>query len=384
MQPQCLCVFGFVLLTCSVHLAHAFGFLPPTVISSKRQLAFTNGCAYEPERVRRNNFVFSLVAMAKRPKGGKKENNEKDPLQLGGPAQILAPSKPEKQVETVGEASEKAVVKTNNKKTTSGIGSGLRFKLLEEQAQPFRRLRQFLYIAAGGSAGIGSFVSGSRVIAALTGVQGVQPLSETVPNTAINLGVVAVSVALWIWEDKRGKGLLDKITERSGARQQLAALPVELSDGETSDLRGLRDRYRVIILAGTAAEVTRAINLAGRQGEELARLDVLVVPYFTDLADDSEGWRAMRDSSVSGTWDAWLARPRDLAAFSDWLAAERARAAEAAGNPDPAAAASDRLLRVFVIRRDGKIGARTVGPPAWPKLVAQIRALPIQDEYGTP
>ncbi len=321
--------------------------------------------------------------MAKRSKGAKKDSDDKSsPLPLVAPARILASSKPLKTVETVGEAADKEVKVKSSKPSSGGIGSDLRFKLLEEQAQPFRRFRQFLYIAAGGSAGIGSFVSGSRIIAALTGVQGVQPLSETLPNTAINLGVVAVSTALWIWEDRRGQGLLDKITERSGVRQQLASLPVELSDGETSDLRGLRGRYRVIILAGTAAEVTRAINLAGRQGPELARLDVLLVPYFTDLADDSEGWRAMREGSPSGTWDPWLARPKDRAAFAAWLAAERAQAAEAGAGAG--AGGEDRLLRVFVIRRDGKVGARTVGPPAWPKLVAQIRALPLQDEYGTP
>ena len=329
--------------------------------------------------------IDSSILLAKKSKGEKKDWSE--PIPLGAPAQILAPPKSKEIVETVGDASIKET-KIQGRKSSkpSGIGSDLRFRLLEEQAQPFRRLRQFLYIAAGGSAGIGSFVSVSRVVAALTGVQGVQPLSETVPNTAINLGVIAASEGLWIWEEKRGKGLLDKITERSGVRQQLAALPVELFDGEKSDLRGLRDRYRVIILAGTASEVTRAINLAGRQGDELARLDVLVVPYFTDLADDSDGWRAMREGSQSGTWDRWLARPRDLSVFAAWLAAERAQAAEAAGGPDPAAAtaATDRLLRVFVIRRDGKVGARTVGPPAWPKLVAQIRALPVQDEYGTP
>ena len=31
-----------------------------------------------------------------------------------------------------------------------------------------------------------------------------------------------------------------------------------------------------------------------------------------------------------------------------------------------------------------QVGARTVGPPAWPKLVKQIQMLPLQDQYGTP
>ena len=47
-------------------------------------------------------------------------------------------------------------------------------------------------------------------------------------------------------------------------------------------------------------------------------------------------------------------------------------------------AGMDSLLRVYVIRKDGKVGARTVGPPAWPKLVKQIQMLPLQDQYGTP
>jgi hypothetical protein len=45
---------------------------------------------------------------------------------------------------------------------------------------------------------------------------------------------------------------------------------------------------------------------------------------------------------------------------------------------------SDKLLRVFIIRMDGKVGSRTVGPPAWPKLVKSVESLPERDQYGTP
>ena len=90
------------------------------------------------------------------------------------PAQILAPSsESEEVVETIGDLAERKESRRRRRSSSSPtkIDSTLRFKLLEEQAQPLRRLRQFLYIAAGGSAGIGSFVSGTRIIAALTGVQ---------------------------------------------------------------------------------------------------------------------------------------------------------------------------------------------------------------------
>ena len=49
-------------------------------------------------------------------------------------------------------------------------------------------------------------------------------------------------------------------------------------------------------LAGTAAEVTRAINLAARQADDLVRCQTAVVPFFTDLDDDSAGWDAMKSS----------------------------------------------------------------------------------------
>lgn len=32
-----------------------------------------------------------------------------------------------------------------------------------------------------------------------------QPLEETVPNTAINVAVVAVSIAVFLWEENRGQ-----------------------------------------------------------------------------------------------------------------------------------------------------------------------------------
>lgn len=76
------------------------------------------------------------------------------------------------------------------------------------QSAPFRRFRQFFYFAAGGSASLGTLIAGARVVAGLNGVPGTQPLSETVPNTAINAGVVAVSLGLYLWEEGRGQATM--------------------------------------------------------------------------------------------------------------------------------------------------------------------------------
>ena len=123
-----------------------------------------------------------------------------------------------------------------------------------------------------------------------------------------------------------------------------------------------------------------------------------MLPFFTDLNDDSMGWKAMQDNSPTGKWDTWLLRADDTSSWREWLINDRAMLMEknAKAKPTTSSGSSDtpvtgaaptsfdRLLRVMVIRKDGKVGARTVGPPAWPKLLKQIQLLPQQDQYGTP
>ena len=106
------------------------------------------------------------------------------------------------------------------------VSTELRFKLLEEQASPFRRFRQFIYLACVGSASIGTFIAGTRVIAGLQGISGVQPLEETIPNTAINAGVVIASAALWYFDEKRGQEALSELKEKSSSRTGLSELQV--------------------------------------------------------------------------------------------------------------------------------------------------------------
>lgn len=55
-----------------------------------------------------------------------------------------------------------------------------RARLREETEAPFRKARMFVYGGSALSATVGAFIASLRVIAALTGVSGVQPLNETV------------------------------------------------------------------------------------------------------------------------------------------------------------------------------------------------------------
>lgn len=64
--------------------------------------------------------------------------------------------------------------------TTQKPRYSLRTRLREETEAPFRKARMFVYGGSAISAGVGAFIATLRVLAALIGVSGVQPLSETV------------------------------------------------------------------------------------------------------------------------------------------------------------------------------------------------------------
>lgn len=63
----------------------------------------------------------------------------------------------------------RAAARAEKRAKESGISGELRYKLLEEQSNPFRKFRQTIYLACAGSASIGAFIAASRVVASLTG-----------------------------------------------------------------------------------------------------------------------------------------------------------------------------------------------------------------------
>jgi Low psii accumulation1 / Rep27 len=63
-------------------------------------------------------------------------------------------------------------------------------RLRAEAKAPYRGVRQFFYIALGGSAVLGGFVFLMKAIAG-------EDLERTLPNLLLQVGVVAVIVWLW-------------------------------------------------------------------------------------------------------------------------------------------------------------------------------------------
>jgi hypothetical protein len=71
-------------------------------------------------------------------------------------------------------------------------------RLKAEMAAPYRGLRQFIYIACGASGFIGAFVFFSQLLAG-------RDIDSALPNLALQVGVVALMVLLWRWEQRRQK-----------------------------------------------------------------------------------------------------------------------------------------------------------------------------------
>ncbi|MBW4554420.1 MAG: DUF3493 domain-containing protein [Trichormus sp. ATA11-4-KO1] len=88
-------------------------------------------------------------------------------------------------------------------------------RLKAEIAAPYRGLRQFIYIGCGASGLIGAFIFFFQVLAG-------REIDSALPNLALQVGIVALMVFLWRWEQRRqnrGQGTGDRLRrERSVER----------------------------------------------------------------------------------------------------------------------------------------------------------------------
>lgn len=68
-------------------------------------------------------------------------------------------------------------------------------KLVAEAEAPFKGLRKFIYASLGASGAVGGFVFFAKILAG-------RDLAQSVPNLALQMGVVALMVFLFRWEDR--------------------------------------------------------------------------------------------------------------------------------------------------------------------------------------
>lgn len=68
-------------------------------------------------------------------------------------------------------------------------------RLLAEAQAPYKGLRKFIYGSIGASGAVGGFVFFTKIIAG-------QDIAASLPNLALQVGIVALMVFLFRWEDR--------------------------------------------------------------------------------------------------------------------------------------------------------------------------------------
>ncbi|MEL7053558.1 MAG: DUF3493 domain-containing protein [Cyanobacteria bacterium J06588_5] len=71
-------------------------------------------------------------------------------------------------------------------------------RLVAEANAPYKGLRKFIYASVGGSGAIGGFVFFTKILAG-------RDLAASLPNLALQMGIVALMVFLFRWEDREKK-----------------------------------------------------------------------------------------------------------------------------------------------------------------------------------
>ena len=69
-------------------------------------------------------------------------------------------------------------------------------RLKAEAIAPYRGLRKFVYVACGASGAIGAFIFLAQLLAG-------RQVSSTLPNLGLQIGVVALMVGLFRWENRK-------------------------------------------------------------------------------------------------------------------------------------------------------------------------------------
>lgn len=88
-----------------------------------------------------------------------------------------------------------ATPKSNPSQQNSQLSPERYARLKAEAMAPYRGLRQFIYVGFGASGVIGAFVFLAQLLAG-------RNVASALPNLALQLGVVALMVGLFRWEQR--------------------------------------------------------------------------------------------------------------------------------------------------------------------------------------
>ena len=90
---------------------------------------------------------------------------------------------------------QKSTKNVPNNRPPNGMSQARYDRLVAESKAPYKGLRKFLYASFGASGAIGGFVFFTKILAG-------RDIAQSLPNLALQLGVVALMVFLFRWEDR--------------------------------------------------------------------------------------------------------------------------------------------------------------------------------------
>lgn len=141
----------------------------------------------------------------------------------------------------------------------------------------------------------------------------------------------------------------------------------DMATRQVISLKKVRGSKRIVVVAGRADAVAEALLDAKPLRDEFEESSLRVVPLVgkdtkdITAADVLQGWRFVPFGKED--WTRWYAEEREICK-------KRLK--------------SDTDVIVIVIRLDGKVGARSIGKPNWPRLIEEVRRLPPKDNFGKP
>lgn len=258
--------------------------------------------------------------------------------------------------------------------------------LREETEAPFRKIRLFIYFSLFSAAGIGSLVSGTKLLAIVSGARE-GDIQSLLSDIGINFGGIIGLSILWRNEIKSQNSRLDRI-QRGGS---LAALKVKIKDAvgpsvvKLSDFRRNRGlEKRVVIVIAPKAQLQSSLQSSMKEAKNIQKNDLLVVPVaieqvtggtenkneFTLTSPSLESLLlsdTVPNSAIDDLSTEHIGQPVTMAAWNDVLKNELSIAIKQ----------TDSALEkgvTIIIKKNGKVGSRRIGVPIWEALTSDINA----------
>ncbi|CAM9924391.1 unnamed protein product [Ascophyllum nodosum] len=256
-----------------------------------------------------------------------------------------------------------------------------KMRLRVEAESPFRKVRIFIFSAFVISATVGFIVSGTRLLALTAGINQGQDFQELGTNIVIDLAAIGISA----WQVKRDVDAQDGRLARMEIGAKLAGLKIRLQQEDDKSMVTLsalrRDRgrdKRVAVLVGGLETVRESLESALPYGEALETSDILIVPLVLEArpgggsagapaTDPSRFQASGRENDLeAAVGRAHVAMPVALNRWQEYVDTEVETALSQGIDP---------LNQGFslVLKKNGRIGARSKGCPPWGTLVSDVK-----------